>query len=558
MNLISISSLREVSNTLRRFVGSSVFAIALAVTMLYLIHVDNPSNEDTYLLRVIMFYCGLAFLLETLLTLWREAYPRRRSGVVEAGAHTLLLLNASWLVYIGPDAVNFPLILAQGSVLLSIFLALCFLPFWQEQDDCASWLFVLTCLRNVSISLGIGLVMMLGVFLLLFAVSNLFDIDIEEKSYLTSATVFGLLLPLLMWLGRMPRIQDMLSWEVVVEAFLHKVVRYLFFPLLGLYALVLYIYGVRILLTWTLPDGNVGLLVSALTIGTIALAFLLYPSLHRGERTFETRLICRWPLVVLPLLILMSVGIGRRLMDYGVTTMRLYAALLNLWFYVVCLGFYFTRIRRIHWVSLSFGGLFLFASILPINFSSIAKSCLVEKLEQLWATNPPPTAPMNEQELKRWLHGFDHELQREIESRLRHLEGEYGQDAISQWVKPDIVHSYSEIIPDQERATPALLSLDFDYSEQPLVFPNGYRFVRQYNFSSTIRTTSSTTIKIGDTNFLLDFATLDEWQKKGSVPNAIILDGGHAAFLPTEVSAELSLDKRKFTIYTLRGYLFTK
>lgn len=79
------------------------------------------------------------------------------------------------------------------------------------------------------------------------------------------------------------------------------------------------------------------------------------------------------PLLMMPLLILMSIGICRRISDYGITASRLYLATINVWFYVVCIIMLKTKVRRIHWIPISFCVIFALASVLPVNYNSVAR-----------------------------------------------------------------------------------------------------------------------------------------------------------------------------------------
>lgn len=79
------------------------------------------------------------------------------------------------------------------------------------------------------------------------------------------------------------------------------------------------------------------------------------------------------PVLILPLLLLMTIGIIRRFNDYGITINRLYLATLNGWFYIVCIGLFVIKARRINWIPVSFAGIFLLTSALPVNYAGITR-----------------------------------------------------------------------------------------------------------------------------------------------------------------------------------------
>ncbi len=58
-------------------------------------------------------------------------------------------------------------------------------------------------------------------------------------------------------------------------------------------------------------------------------------------------------MIVVPLLVLMTVGIARRISDYGFTVNRAYILLLNLWFYGVYIYLFAVRGRHVKWILIS-------------------------------------------------------------------------------------------------------------------------------------------------------------------------------------------------------------
>lgn len=109
---------------------------------------------------------------------------------------------------------------------------------------------------------------------------------------------------------------------------------------------MLYIYATRILISWELPIGWVSWLIVALMTVCIAVQFGLYPTRFKEGKRFDNW-ITRWmPVLILPLLLLMTIGIIRRFNDYGITINRLYLATLNGWFYIVCIGLFVIKARR--------------------------------------------------------------------------------------------------------------------------------------------------------------------------------------------------------------------
>ena len=267
-----------------------------------------------------------------------------------------------------------------------MLVAVCFFPFMGEKDDRKSWNFVLRLAVGAAIGVLVGLIMLGGLCLLYMGSAQLFDFEAEYKVYYTLCVLCLVTLPVLLFLIRIPSGEDKFNSNVPKNKFLIGVTKFLFLPLTLLYMAVLYVYGLKILFTWTLPQGTLSMLVSVMMCSVIAITFLLYPYIRDKEYNgFEVKITQKLPLLSLPLLVLMSIGLGRRFMDYGITANRLYMLTFNIWLYAVALGLWLGKARRIHWISISFTMLVLLTSVHPWNYNRIYQKILVNRFLELKA-----------------------------------------------------------------------------------------------------------------------------------------------------------------------------
>ena len=303
-----------------RFPVTVGFALALTVYLCFQVATEGIA-ADKKLLMTIGYYLSVGTLLSLSLHLWAEEVKRRGMRIgVQVAAHLLLMADAFFLYLHTMGARMIDIGIAHGAAILAIGLSVFFLPFFREKDDIPAWNFAQYALGTLALTIIVGAVMSGGISLLALSLHQLFGMDISYKCYLYILIMCSELLPLLMFLGdRVPQ----------PTAFLHNILHYLFLPLAGLYLLVLYVYAGTIIARWELPDGWVSWLVTALMAGIIGIEGGLYPSRVKSHKPVDER-IARWlPLLTLPLLVLMTVGIGRRFLDYGITLNRLYLATLN-------------------------------------------------------------------------------------------------------------------------------------------------------------------------------------------------------------------------------------
>lgn len=349
----------------KRFPLPVCFAIGLTLALIWMVPYDKVNNP------VIYFFTS-SFILAILMTLMQERFPNsQKLKPVWAGLELLIFLDFIWqFIYLG-DSLGQAHTLARLSILFALFIGMLYLPFLSEKDDRKTWNFTQNLLKWGILSYGIGLAMTLGTLLLLACIESLFQVKFDDVLVYVFI-VFIVLLPLLILMAHLPQKTEMNQLLTHRNGFLENAVRYLIIPLVSCYLLVLYLYLLKIMITWTLPQGMVSSTVTLLMFGIILIEILLYPSLLSGQaKPMEKWVSLQFPALALPLLLLMTVGIMRRLSDYGITSNRLYLLTLNLWFYGVCVGLLLNKVKRIHWIFYSFAGLFLLTSAQPWNFTEL-------------------------------------------------------------------------------------------------------------------------------------------------------------------------------------------
>ena len=85
----------------------------------------------------------------------------------------------------------------------------------------------------------------------------------------------------------------------------------------------------------------------------------------------------------------MTVGIAKRITDYGITAPRLYVVLFNVWGYAVCIGLTVSKCKRFRWIPLSFLALAALSSVGPQNFSAMSRRVLVSEVKKALSSNSP-------------------------------------------------------------------------------------------------------------------------------------------------------------------------
>lgn len=469
----------------KRFPVPSAFITVLSLFLIFnTIDEGNTLSEKT--IGTVSYYLSVGSLLSLTLRLWEEEGRKQRTVLIaNIVTHLILLVDAIYVYHaIADNGNNWELIVARAAAIFSLWLSLFVLSFFKEKDNIASWNFTMRLIANFIICQIIGNIMWGGLSLLLASLDTLFSIDFNYKWYGVLGILTSLFLSMWLFLGRIPGGVEKHDREPVESGFLNAVMRFLFLPLVGLYIIVLYIYAAQILVRWELPNGWVSWPVVTSMAGLIVIEFGLYP-IRKLQNKRTDNLIARYlPVVILPLLLLMTVGIIRRFNDYGITVNRLYLITLNLWFYFVCITLFLTKARRINWITISFALVFLLTSAFPVNYLSITRNYMESHIEKTLAGKQ---LPLDAKQYEQLLRDMPKEEAIQLNDKIRYIRDNYGHCYTEAYVKSSTYISfYYDFLEDDsdivvEAVTHPISNSCYYYA---IDIPEGYsRMVKTDNLS---------------------------------------------------------------------------
>ena len=407
-------------NCLKRFPVAVTFIFAFTAYLIYLTS-TGWKGEDR-LLFITGYYLSVGILLSLTLHLWSEEVKSRLwKTTIQLAAHALLIADTFLLYhYLTTESSWIEIGIAHAAAILAVGFSTFFLSFLREKNDIASWNFALNTVSAYIVTQVIGLILCAGISLLLFSLHQLFDIHISGKCYAYIYYLCNVLLGLMLFLGLLPQGDDKHNRKPHSSEFLNGILHYLFLPLTAGYLIVLYIYATRILISWELPIGWVSWLIVALMTVCIAIQFGLYPTRFKENKRFDNW-IARWmPVLILPLLLLMTIGIIRRFNDYGVTINRLYLATLNGWFYIVYIGLFVIKARRINWIPISFAVIFLLTSALPVNYAGITKNTILNEIKAEMQRSCQAEVHLSLEQYKEWIYSLPEKQAVQINSKFKY------------------------------------------------------------------------------------------------------------------------------------------
>ena len=564
--------LKQVGGACRRFPVAVLLLIFLTGYLMLLIGNDGKAINDKWDFFFI-FYPATGALLAVSLQLLTEDFKRRSVAIL-----TQVIVHVLWLgvsLYLTPfERFTIQQMVGVSATVVTMVLSLFLLCFYRKDDDIPFWNFSQSLFTALVSGVVVGGILSLGIVLFVQSLDWLFDVKVDGWFLYIPTFCMVLLAPLLA-MSQIPDGEEKRIYEVESHTgFIKGVVQYLFIPLLILYMATLYVYAAKILFTWQLPVGWVCYLVSASMLGMVILIFITYPLQHEQGNSIFKRL-TRWlPLVMIPLLVLMSVAIGRRLSDYGITVSRLYVAVFNLWCYAVCIGLLLCRNRRIWWVPASFTAILFLISVGPWSIPNTTEHRLLHEARKAFLASGIKQFPINGTQYDNWIRSADEKVAKSIDAKLYYLQTDYGYKSTLGLIDKDAVVGTMErdVMRLDDASGKAGVSLNYyNYKEHLLSrisIPQGYShmesvddvvLIEQDGNRLVIDVISSASSEVQRFRFevtINQFAKRDINRNDHDNVEPLILDNGNAAFVVDYFS--VSIHNNSVSQPSISGILFTK
>jgi len=407
----------QISSAFRRFPVASAFAILTFIASVFnieyidLLDIDifSPENTGGFHFHFYVWFCfypPAALLVSLATSLVQESRKNRKwqPQVITGGAWFALSVflfffftrNFTWANYYFIVTVIFVYLIAA----LSIFIA----PFWKQKDENAFWIFLFRNLKSLIVGALVAALLCGSVAALVFAFGQLFDYEFEEKIFLY---IFyfcaSIVLPILYFTG-IPSIEECHSETPALSKFATSTIRFLFFPVLSLAILLFYAYIVKFVVLWDMPQGMVSYFVSGFMAYMLALVTIMYPTRLGNGQSFEKKLLKIFPTTCIPLVVMMSVGLIRRISEYGISEMRIYVVAINIFFYAVIAILLINKIKcKSRYIAVTFCAIFFIFTEAPFNAQWITHHVWMESIKSALAAQGYTEFPLSKEDTRQFI-----------------------------------------------------------------------------------------------------------------------------------------------------------
>ena len=391
----------QISTAFKRFPLAVAFAIFTTIAFIYVFESYGSINYSklTYWLFI---YPITATMIALTISLVQES-RKKFSFLPHIIAGTIwLAISIALVLYfpknsndIGRTYVGTTYLFIYTTAFLSIFVA----PFFKQKDENGFWVFLMKNAKAAVVATAISVVLLVAIDGLLFGFFNLFDIKVSARPFVYSAIISSCTIFPILFFSGIPSIDESLQETPALNKFQTSTNKFIFLPVVSLYILLLYAYIAKIIIQWEMPKGMVSYLVSASMMLMLLRVTLTLPERINPKPSFEKKLLKILPTACIPLVILMSVGIMRRISDYGISEDRYYITAINIFYYAIIAILLIDKIKcKSKYIAIVFCSMFFIATNGPLSAINVTHRIWMGSIKDALAEEGYNKFPLSKEE----------------------------------------------------------------------------------------------------------------------------------------------------------------
>ncbi len=235
---------------------------------------------------------------------------------------------------------------------------------------------------GVCFSILAMLILCLGITASMASVAYLFSIKIPSRLYADIWILGACLFAPLYAFSEIPTRFQFNSDELGYHKGVVTIASYILTPLMFMYFVILYVYGLKILIQWDLPQGNLAYMITA--FGTIGImTYILATPLYQTGRRMLDLFYSHFFTILLAPILLLIIGISVRVNAYGITEKRYAVVIATIWLSITALYFVLHRSPQIKVPIIVLSALCFLSAIGPWNAVNLSTCSQLSRLESL-------------------------------------------------------------------------------------------------------------------------------------------------------------------------------
>ena len=365
-----------------------IMAVALGAESIWLIHHEETDLFDEVLPWMLAQGMGISlfFALHTV-SRYRKLSRPVTAGILIAGIGVLYLIGYHF-DYMMSMAREETMVLEVVGYALASHLLVAFLPFFRKNTLNGFWQYNKSLfLRAFTTILYTG-VLFAGLSGAIAAIQELFDVEFTAKIFAYLWFVMAFPVSALIFCAGVPLADDIdaLEYSDDLPSGLRLFVQFVLLPLVVVYLCILYAYMGKIILSWTLPQGWVTILIMVFSVVGMLAMLLVHPFQQLTEHAWIKVITKNYYRSLLPLLVLQYVAIFTRISDYGFTSARWAVVAITAWLTFITVYKVFFKGKNIILIPYTLCAVAILFLIGPLSHKSISVWSQTAKINRLVKT----------------------------------------------------------------------------------------------------------------------------------------------------------------------------
>jgi hypothetical protein len=365
-----------------------IMAVALGAESIWLIHHEETDLFDEALPWMLAQGMGISlfFALHTV-SRYRKLSRAITGGILALGIGVLYLIGYHF-DYMMSMAREETMVLEVVGYALASHLLVAFLPFFRKNTLNGFWQYNKSLfLRAFTTILYTG-VLFAGLSGAIAAIQELFDVEFTAKIFAYLWFVMAFPVSALIFCAGVPLADDIDALESSSDlpSGLRLFVQFVLLPLVVVYLCILYAYMGKIILSWTLPQGWVTILIMVFSVVGMLAMLLVHPFQQLTEHAWIKVITKNYYRSLLPLLVLQYVAIFTRISDYGFTSARWAVVAITAWLTFITVYKVFFKGKNIILIPYTLCAVAILFLIGPLSHKSISVWSQTAKINRLVKT----------------------------------------------------------------------------------------------------------------------------------------------------------------------------
>lgn len=377
--------LKNIKDTFIRFPFVIISAVIGTIMAVYMIHFDEVSDDFVQKKLLMIAVLGLPLFISLTIFTERQGWKAINSVYLQIIGIAAL---AIYYFTLPEDIFSIEKYGIRFLLLnLGLHFLIAFLPYYKGNLLNGFWQYNKSLFLRFLTATMFSAVMYIGLTIALAAADHLFGIDIKEERYFQLwVLIVGIFHPFIFLAGFPKSFIDMNNisdYPKVIKVF----TQYILLPLVILYFVILIIYEGKIIFTWNWPKGWVSHLVLWYSVVGILSMLFLHP-LREGTGNRWIKICSKWFFrAMIPLLVMLSLAILRRISEYGITENRYFVIAMTIGLSIVVVYFIFSKIKDIRIIPIVICCLAFLSSFGPWGAFAISENSQKARLKSILVKN---------------------------------------------------------------------------------------------------------------------------------------------------------------------------